>query len=289
METKLENTGAFVLEYTSNNVVTTTTTILDAAEVHQPYEELESTHFVSYQFQMESFDITVDLPSKPIAPIPAISPEDTKAEKAQKVYEIEKAFPKMGLELYFDHGTGWKRRALVPVQNRGAEYYASLLYPYLGSSKILLMSKISKLGIKMIPLFTGTQQHGTLEFNDYIVLSGTWSQSVSLIPKLTEHLELTRSVGINVGAEGITQIAPYRPTRGLIWLQNSGQYRVYISFNADTSVLMAVDSNQEWTPSGIYLEPGAYCAYESLKYNLPQPIYARALEGNSRLDGMEAY
>ncbi|MCT7987621.1 hypothetical protein [Laspinema olomoucense] len=281
MQTLIENTGALSLKFDAVNNAASIVTILTVASIHLPYQSLESNHFVAYSFQMESFDLAVHLPSKAIAPIPPISPEDTTAERASKIREIESRFPKIGLELYLDHGGGWVRRALVPLQNRGAEWYMSLLYPFLGSNEVLLLGVNSKLGIKVIPLETNETLHGGLEFNDYLVISGTWKQTISLIPKLIETLELTRNFGVDVGTISITEVAPYRPTRGVIWLQNSGQNRVYLSFNSDPSQLQI--------GSGIFLDPGATAAYESMKYNLPQPLYAKAVNGASRLEGMEAY
>ncbi len=281
MQTLIENTGALSLKFDAVNNAASIVTILTVASIHLPYQSLESNHFVAYSFQMESFDLAVHLPSKAIAPIPPISPEDTTAERASKIREIESRFPKIGLELYLDHGGGWVRRALVPLQNRGAEWYMSLLYPFLGSNEVLLLGVNSKLGLKVIPLETNETLHGGLEFNDYLVISGTWKQTISLIPKLIETLELTRNFGVDVGTGSITEVAPYRPTRGVIWLQNSGQNRVYLSFNSDPSQLQI--------GSGIFLDPGATGAYESMKYNLPQPLYAKAVNGASRLEGMEAY
>ncbi|MCT7971093.1 hypothetical protein [Laspinema olomoucense] len=281
--TIIENTGALSLKFDANNNPTPTSinTILETSSIHLPYQSLESNHFVAYSFQIESFDLAVHLPSKAIAPIPPISPEDTTAERASKIREIESRFPKIGLELYLDHGGGWVRRALVPLQNRGAEWYISLLYPFLGSNEVLLLGTNSKVGAKVIPLETNGAFHGGLEFNDYLIISGTWKQTISLIPKLIETLEITRNIGVDVGSEGITPIAPYRPSRGLIWLQNSGLSRIYLTFHSDPSQLQI--------GSGIYLDPGATAAYESLKYNLPQPLYAKAVSGASRLEGMEAY
>jgi hypothetical protein len=281
LETKIENTRAFGQRFTGANNPSAIVTLLDAAEVHLPYENLESSHFIGYSLQLESLDLAVDLPSKAVAPIPAISPEDTTAERAIKVREIEGRFPKVGLEMYLDHGSGWIRRALVPLQNRGNEWYMSLLYPYLGSSEVALLGGTSKLGIKLIPMETNGETHGLLEFFDYLTISGSWTQTITLIPKLIESLEITRNIGIDVGTESVALIAPYRATRGLIWLQNSGLNRIYLSFHSDPAQLV--------TGSGIYIDPGATAAYESLRYNLPQPLYAKAEGGASRLQGMEAY
>ena len=253
------------------------TEFLNIEELNQPYVGMEATNYVGYCFQIENLLCTYNLFSLDEVPPPAISPEDSMAEKNAKIRELEKTAPHLDLGIYSwelnfnEYYPSWVKKASVPLMNHGGESYLPLTYPFLTSSVVKLLRKDSKLGFKL---------EGNLGLNDYIILSCDWTQTITYDAKPIEELANTRNFGMEISA--IPQlICASQPTRGLIWLQNSGEERIYLYWG-----LSGAGINPQ---TAIFIEPGGHVAYESARYRLPQPIWGATASGASYIQGMEAF
>ena len=196
-------------------------TLIDCLAINQPYRVLESTNVVGYNFYINSLIATCYIASLDRAPIPNIFPEDSLSEKEKKIREIQFNYPHLDLCFYVreSDNDAWVRRCRIPVQNRGAEYYLPCLYPYLTTEQVKVLGRTSKLGVAI--------EGGQLVGSDSIVLQADWEHEVDLKPKPIEELQNTRGIGFDIGIDPVL-ICPARPTRGLVWLQNSGTERIFL-------------------------------------------------------------
>lgn len=278
-----EQTGAFDFEFREGQGEVITE-IFNTAPLYEQYTPLSTRYDVFQSFYLEQFKFSIYIESLAIAEIPALSPEDTDSEKAIKIREIERRYPKMGLEIYQAHNDGpWRRQALVILQNRGAEYYLPAIAPYLAVGEIDIMGPATKLGVKFIALLTNGEFYGPLGEGDYAVIKGSWRHVVDLIPKLTEVTEVTSNFGVGIETTSVPVRGP-NLTRKLIWIRNAGNRRVWVAFGETAVIGM-----------GSYLNPGDTLSYEATRYRLTQGINAIAelpTEGETSepvlLTGLEA-
>lgn len=252
-------------------------TFLDVDEFVAPYRSLESSNYVGYAFQVENLLCTYFLPSLDLAPVPALSPEDSMAERHMKVLEINKSFPSKKLQIYSwdvnfnEYLPSWVKKGEVFLQNQDAESYLPLLTPYLTIGDCKLLSTNSKIGFKISE---------ELAINDYVILSADWTQRITYTPLPIEELAQTRNFGFEINTNP-TLICPSNLTRGLIWIQNSGTERIYLYWGVS-----ALGLN---TDTAVFIEPGGHASYEAARYRLPQPIWAATAQGTSYIQGMEAF
>ncbi|AFY80172.1 hypothetical protein [Oscillatoria acuminata] len=278
-----EQTGAFDFEFRTGEGETITE-IFNTTPLHEQYTALSTRYDVFQSFYLEQFKFTISIESLAQAEIPALAADDTETEKAIKIRNIERKYPKLGLEIYQAHNGGpWRRQALAILQNRGSEYYLPAIAPYLAVGEVDVMGPATRLGLKFIAMLTNGVFYGPLGENDYVIIKGAWRQVVDLIPKLTEITEVVSNFGVLIDSSS-TPVRGPNLTRKLIWVRNAGSRRVWISFGE----VAAIDR-------GSYLNPGDTLNYEATRYRLTQGINAIAVppepgesEGPILLTGMEA-
>lgn len=250
---------------------------LNIEEIHQRYNQMELANEVGYCFQIENLLCTHNLFSLEESAPPQISPEDSMAEKHQKIRELEKNGQSLTLEIYSwdlnfnEYNPSWVKRGNVLLFNHGGESYLPLIYPYLTSGTVKLLSKNSKIGFKI---------NGNLGLNDYIVFSCDWTQTITYESRPVANLPNTRNFGAEVNSVP-KLICPSEITRGIFWAQNSGKERIYLYWGLSGSGL-----NPD---TAIYIEPGGHASYESSAYRLGQPIWVATASGISYIQGMEAF
>ncbi|MCT7955719.1 hypothetical protein [Laspinema palackyanum] len=260
-----EQTGAFDYEFTSASSQENITEIFNTAPLYEQYSGLSSRYDVFQSFYLEQLKFTVFIESLALAEIPTIAPDDTNSEKAAKIRDVERRFPKIGLELYQSHnGNPWRRQALIILQNRGAEYYLPAISPYLALGEVDVLGDKSKIGLKFIAMLTNGNFYGPLGENDYVIVKGAWRQNIDLIPKVTEQSEIINNFAADIGTTS-TPVRAVNLTRKLIWMRNAGSRRVWISFGQSAVA-----------GAGTFLNPGDTLNYEANRYRIGHSISAIA-------------
>lgn len=255
-------------------------TLIDCYQLTAGWRELENAYFVNYDFRIESITATIRLPSLDKAPLPSIRIDDTVAKKNEALREINENYPAMGLEFFIkNEGEAWNTadpECTIYLHNQGAEYYKPLLHPYLTYTEVYLMNRNQQLGCRIKNIGYGGMAPGL----DSIILKATFNDNTQVIARIFEYITGTKEIGVDVVPEKQV-VVPYRHNRASVWLQNSGEERIFLMWG-DSPERLIIDSSP-------YLDPGMSAAYESPRFGFPQAIYACTAQGSSRLQGMEAW
>jgi hypothetical protein len=270
MQSCIENTGSIIRNITSYDG-TEVIEILDSRALYTPYDGLGTAWYVGKKLMIEELQITVNLASFPLAQVPDIAPEDTAAEKLLKISQSERAYPSLGFALYRKIGNQWRRQALPKFQNYGSERYLPLLQPYLGITEVKVMGDNEKLGVQVVDLGGGSLKEG-----DYITVTGSWSQTISLVRKETGVLAATIPFSCNLTRGVMSQVVPARPGRRTLTLQNHGRAVVWFLPTNEPSALQVGAS--------LYLEPGGSSYTSFGEWILDKQVYAIA-EGDTKIVG----
>ncbi len=159
------------------------------------------------------------------------------------------------------------------MQNYGSDRYLPLLQPYLTITEVKLLGEAEKLGIQVVDLGGGSLREG-----DYITVTGSWSQVISLVRKETGVIASTIPISRDLRQGVVSPIAPFRPGRRTLTLQNYGNARVWFLPTDNASTLQIGAS--------LYLEPGGSSYTSFGEWILDKAVYAIA-EGDTKVVGYE--
>ena len=183
---------------------------------------------------IESLRATVYLPSFTAADFPATYPEDSAAERANKLLTVEKRFPKVGLGLYRKKvsDNNWKRLSLITLQNRGRESQLSILIPYLTVNQIKLLSRDDQLGVSCIDLGDGVIGNGEIVNNrslDFVQLEGEYRIDIDADDALPRPIFLQRKIERDVNLSAI-ELLNDNSRRAYFEVQNVGDHPFKLSY-----------------------------------------------------------
>lgn len=268
---------ALLTQSSANNVVQ----VFNALEVKRQITsqfDLDNYHCLIHLI-IESFDISPSIYSLAKAPLPDINDFDTRTEQASKIYANYIAYPKVGIQLLYDDGTGIFRNQGQPIlfQNVPIQLPISHLKPYLSATQdVLLIGEKDRIAVQVIPDSTGT--YSQLSGNDYILLKGNWKAEVKLIEKKSLPVSNWYPIGIDLIAGQPKVILAPNPRRRILYINNKGVSNVRFFFG-HTSFLEN-DSCPYLLPEGTFNQSESNLVVSS-------QLVAMSVGGNSRLVGME--
>lgn len=183
---------------------------------------------------IESLRATVYLPSFTRADFPSTFPEDSAAERAQKLLSVENKFPKVGLGLYRKKvsDSNWKRLGMIVLQNRGRESQLSILIPYLTVNQVKLLSRDDQLGVSCIDLGDGVIGNGEIVNNrdlDLVQLEGEYRIDIDADDTLPRPMFLQRKIERDVNLSAV-ELLNDNPRRAYFEVQNQGEYPFKLSY-----------------------------------------------------------
>ncbi|NJK27299.1 MAG: hypothetical protein HC925_00095 [Coleofasciculaceae cyanobacterium SM2_3_26] len=233
--------------------------------------QFDSEHWRFYAAYLESFRASVAISSIARSPMPNVEVGDSEEEIRAKQLDILRSYPFINFSIYGSSGGVWVEDALLPLQNKGAEYYLDLLTPYYTSQFVYLMGGGERIGAG----FVGSQQLGE---GDRVSVRLSWREVVSLLPRPVSEVRGMSAFGVDV-EQTPTLVLEFNPARKLVWLTNAGSAPVFLSFGDATNVA----ANQ-----GVYLAPnGGSVSYEVERYQIRDALWAIAVGGTTRLTGVQ--
>lgn len=129
--------------------------------------------------EITSVHTSYALPSFAATPPPQIAPEDTVAEQDLEIVRLQNAYPKVGLVIHVDDGSGWVAKAEEILQNYRRQSQLPLLYPYLVDNP----NKSFEIGLNQrIGLQIKAYQNGLLSQNDFVSVIVNFRSFVSFLP-----------------------------------------------------------------------------------------------------------
>lgn len=184
---------------------------------------------------VESLRLTVHLPSFIPADFPATYPEDNAAERANKLLQVEKKFPKTGIRFYRRKrdNDNWIPLASMVLQNRGRESQLSVLIPYLTVNQIKILSRTDRLGVGCVDYGDGLIGQGEIESRrtlDFVQLEGEFRVDIDTDDNLPRPIYLARKKDNNVTLSA-RRLLSENNRRAYFELQNTGEAPVKISYS----------------------------------------------------------
>jgi hypothetical protein len=133
----------------------------------------------SASFYLESVRLSVYLPSFEKATFPETFPEDSTAEKMEKLMQVEQRYQKTGLQfLRSGYGfTGQMELATVILQNRGRETQIPVIVPYLTVNQLKILGREDRLYVRCVDFGSGKLGEGIYEglrLNDRLQIEAEW-------------------------------------------------------------------------------------------------------------------
>jgi hypothetical protein len=270
-ENQIENTRTFRKTITAADG-TGIIPLLSVGDSFAEYSELSARYILGRSFYLEALTAAIHLPSIEKAPYAALYPEMNAAERMAVLFEIEENYPFIGLRLHARKGnTGaWNTISTARFNNKGRETAYPLVIPYLTINQLKLLSPDDNLGISIF-----NYGHGVLGAGDYINLEGDFRFTLDLIEK-----PQIRAIGaalpyeVNIPSESPTRFRLNNLNRGILYVTNIGNSRVWIAGNNSVAV-----------GSGIFLAPNGGSLTEQ---TLTGEFWAIAEGSNSKVCGVEA-
>ncbi len=236
----MRETGTFFFEFNQNVTDVSPDSveeIFNAEEVVDSITgDIDSRIRYSIGVFIESVRLTVFLPSFVRAKFPATYPEDSAAERANKLLEVENQFPKCGLAFYrrqADHRT-WKKLSTVILQNRGRESQLSVLIPYLTVNQVKLLSRTDRIGVSSIDFGDGHIGQGKIVSNrdrDYVSVEGEYRIDVdtdsNLVPAVSLRSKISGSIGLSS-----RKLFKEEFSRASFEVQNTGENDILIGYDS---------------------------------------------------------
>lgn len=211
---------------------------------------------VEINWLIEQLDASTNLTSQSIAPapMPAIDISDTQADKAAKVADIWRAYPRVGLQLWVDEtGAGYiKKGQPIVFQNTPVQFPIPLVSPYLSAaSTVYLLSEKSRIGVSLL----GGQNYQPIVGTDYITITGAVRADVKAIEKPAMPISNWLPLNRMLPADTLVKVSGKKNNRRTLTLQNSGLSEIWVGWG------QSVTENQgnKLLPGGSYwMEPGRY-------------------------------
>lgn len=261
----------------SNNIIT----CLDCSAVWGRYlSKFEKDYQIFVEWQLESFDIASRIFSLPQTPFPETSFSNSNSENAAAIHQRWSNYPRIELQIHtaYDSGQTRARGQQIVIQNNPINFPVSALN-YLTSGAVRLLGKNHKIAVQVLP--TSDPLIRQLSASDQITVSGEWKMSITAIEKSSTEITAWMPIGIDLTANTATQILPENPNRRNFWIQNQGISAVRLCFGTFNSQSL---NNNQWPILNI---GGSLISSSFEKTELYQSVWALALDGNSRITGME--
>lgn len=272
-------TGNFQVDLTSANF----NAVVECLNVNRILEEELKTYKVDYfpvigEFIIEVCDMATTISSLAPAPIPDINTlEDSKSQQAAKIHNIWSNYPKAGLQMWIDIGTGlWRRQGqAITIQNIPFQLPINVLKPYLSSiNNFKLLGTKGRLGAQIVVSEGWTQ----LGAGDVVTLKGDWRFTVELKERINKPIKNIFPIASNLSENQAQTIRPANDARRLLVLTNDGNNKIYVYFG-DTGTVSLL--------TGIPISPGETIHFLEYKESIVTQISAICPVGEARLIGME--
>jgi hypothetical protein len=184
---------------------------------------------------LESLRLTVHLPSFVRAEFPQTYPEDSAAERANKLLEVENKFPKTGVKFYRRKrdNESWIPLSTVLLQNRGRESQLSVLIPYLTVNQIKILSRTDRLGVGCVDYGDGLIGEGSIESRrglDFVQLEGEYRVDIDTDDNLPRPIYLKQGKDDNVTISA-KKLVSENSRRAYFELQNTGEAPIKMSYS----------------------------------------------------------
>jgi hypothetical protein len=184
---------------------------------------------------IESLRLTVHLPSFVRADFPATYPEDSAAEKASKLLEVENKFPKTGVKFYRRKrdNESWIPLSTILLQNRGRESQLSVLIPYLTVNQVKILSRTDRLGVGCVDYGDGLIGGGAIESRrgvDFVQLEGEYRLDIDTDDNLPRpiYVQQQKEDSVTISAK---KLISRNVNRAYFELQNTGEAPIKMSYS----------------------------------------------------------
>ena len=245
----------------------TGTAIVELLNVRKYYEELKREfppeYWLDANYVLEALDLASNISDVNLAPapFPATDLVDNQAQKAAKVADTWRNYPRIGLQLHLNCGNNlWiKKGQPIVIQNTPVQFPLPLISPYLNAtSRVFLLGQNDRLGVSIIQ--GGNWQ--PIKNPDYITISGAFR--VDIQPKELKQIPIKQWVPVekNLPEGQVTEILPNRLRRRYLSLQNAGASDLYLGFTNDIAIgrgelitpkgTMTIESEKYYTESKLF-------------------------------------
>lgn len=226
---------------------------------------------------LEALDGASNLSSASIAqaPLPAIDVTDTQADKATKVSDIWRNYPKIGLQLWIDaYGTGYiKKGQPIVFQNYPVQFPVPLISPFLNATAaVFLMGEKSRLGISVL---TG-QNWNPIAGTDFITITGALRADVEVTQLNQVLVKSWNSLSVTIPANIPTKISNAKINRRSFEVQNTGDSILYVGWGNQINEGMG----------NLLLPNGSYSMLTSNYYSSAE-FWAYSVDGEGKISGQE--
>lgn len=246
--------------------------ILDVSSViDSAVADLDARWKYTVSFFLESLRLSVNLPSFPKAKYPITFPDDSTAERAQKLMQVEEQYPKCGLAFLRKKASDaeWMKLSTINLQNRGRESHIPIIVPYLSINQLKILSRNDQLAIQKIDYGEGSIGHGLIIDNralDYVQIEGEYRFDIDIEYAATRpHITNQRKLQVS----NIPQILlPSNRVRAYFEIQNQ---------STSATLLYGFGENSAVLASGFRLRPGEmYHPFNTNGYIPTESIWVRA-------------
>lgn len=219
----------------------TNTQILEICNVRRFYEEVKKEFPLEYwldcNYILEALDLASNISETNLAraPFPGIDIADTQADKAAKVADTWRTYPRIGIQLYLDYGIGrWiKKGQPIVIQNTPVQFPIPIISPYLNATAaVFLLGKNSRIGVSIL----GGENWQPIKGSDSICISGALRIDVEAKELKAIPIKSWISVNQNLLANQLTKVLPRRANRRYISLQNAGASNIFCGFGTDIGI-----------------------------------------------------
>ena len=236
----MRETGTFDYEFNQNNTDNFANTVREIFNAESAIDtvarNIDSRVRYSVGVFVESIRLTIYLPSFIRAKFPETYPEDSAAERANKLLEVESQYPKCGLAFYrrqADHHD-WKKLGTVILQNRGRESQLSVLIPYLTTNQIKILNRKDRIGVSSIDYGDGHIGQGAIESNrdrDYVSVEGEYRIDIDTDSNLVPAVSLRKRISETISLSG-RKLFDEELYRASFEIQNTGDNDIFIGYGS---------------------------------------------------------
>ena len=244
---------------------------------NQIKKDFPQEYWLDCNYILEALDLSSNISTTNLAnaPFPNVSGDDTKADKAAKIAETWRQYPRIGLQLYLDSGnSGWIAKGQpIVIQNTPVQFPIPLISPYLNATAaVYLMGKDSRLGIKVVQ----GDLWQPIKGNDYITITGALRLDVQAKELNYVPIKAWPSISKNLLPNTLTKVLLAKPNRRYLFIQNAGTSNVFCGFNNDIGL-----------NRGNLLAPNGSLSLDSQRYYSESEFWAYCPDNNGLLVGQE--
>lgn len=248
-----------------------------AKHINKIKADFPSEYWLDCNVILEALDYASNITEASIAaaPFPAIDIGDTQADKATKVADIWRAYPRIGLQIYFDSGNGQyqKKGQPIVIQNTPVQFPVPLISPYLNAtSAVFLMGENSRLGIQVVS--GGIWM--AIKSPDYITITGALRFDIQVKELKQILIKSWPKISKELIANEPIKILNSKPNRRYLSLVNHGNGDIYCGFGDSINI----NEGNLLTPKGSY-------TFDSEKYYTEAEFWAISPNVNGLIVGQE--